>query len=380
LAIRAIAGQLGIPSGSIHIAGIKDAKAVTAQHLTIEGVSFEDILKVQVQDIKIHPVKYFRSKLSSYFLFGNNFRITIRAMGQSPSTIRKIITKAIEELETVGGVPNYFGHQRFGTTRPITHLVGKAIVSGDLKEAAMLFLAKPSPYEHPDSRRAREELQATQDFEQASKNFPPQLHYERLMLRHLVKKRDDFAGAFRRLPTKLLKIFPQAYQAYLFNKFLSRRIAGDIPLNKADVGDYVVNVERTGLPMPITRRIVNKRMLAEVNDAVEAGKMRLAMPLVGFKQTPSRGSQGEIEKQILEEERTTPEHFKIRGIPEISSRGEVRATIAPLRCFSLVSISEDSANTSKFKAEMSFLLYRGSYATILLRELMKTRNPIKAGF
>jgi len=379
-ALRVVSEQLGISTRRIQIAGIKDAKAVTTQHITVEGVSPEEVQKVQIKDIKIRPIGYFRSKFSSYFLFGNNFHIAIRAISHPKSTIKKRITKTIEELEAVGGVPNFFGHQRFGTTRPITHLVGKAIVKGNFRKAAMLFLAKPSLHEHPESRQAREQLHATQDFKQALENFPKKLHYERLMLRHLAKKPDDYAGAFRRLPIKLRELFPQAYQSYLFNKFLSRRITCGLPLVRAEVGDYVVNVERSGLPMLTMHKIASVEALTEINKAIEAGKMRLAIPLIGFKQRTSLGVQGEIEKQILEEEGITQEGFKIPAVPEISARGELRTSITPLNNFSLNEVSEDSANASKHEAKVSFTLYRGSYATILLRELMKPRNPIKAGF
>jgi tRNA pseudouridine13 synthase len=108
--------------------------------------------------------------------------------------------------------------------------------------------------------------------------------------------------------------------------------------------------------------------------------MRLAIPLIGFKQRKSLGVQGEIEKQILEEEEINQESFKIPAMPEITSRGELRTALTPLNNFSLNEVAEDSANLLKQKAEVSFTLYRGSYATILLRELMKPRNPIKAGF
>ena len=379
-ALRLIAEQLGINARCIQIAGIKDAKAVTGQHITVEGVTAEQIQKVQVKDIKIRPIGYFRSKLSSYFLFGNNFHITIRAISHSKSAIEKRITKTIEELKLIGGVPNFFGHQRFGTTRPITHLVGKAITKGNFRKAVMLFLAKPSPHEHPESRQARKQLHATQDFKQALKNFPKQLSYERLMLRHLAKKPDDYVGAFRRLPIKLRELFPQAYQSYLFNKFLSRRITRGLSLVRAEVGDYVVNVERSGLPMLTMHKIASVEALTEINKAIEAGKMRLAVPLIGFKQQPSQGIQGDIEKQILEEEGISQEGFKIPVMPEITARGELRAALTPLNNFSLNEVSEDSENPSKHKAEVSFTLYRGSYATILLRELTKPRNPIKAGF
>jgi len=380
LALKAVARQLGISTKRVQFAGIKDAKAVTAQHITVEDVTAEEIQEVQAKDIEIYSIGYFRSKISSYYLLGNHFHITIRAISHSKPKIRERMAKTFEELAAIGGAPNFFGHQRFGTTRPITHLVGKAIIQQNFEKAAMLFLAKPSPHEHPESRWAREQLQKKQDFKQAQKNFPKKLHYERLMLNHLAKKPDDFITAFRKLPPKLRRLFPQACQAYLFNKFLSKRVEKRLPLNRAEVGDYAVNVERSGLPMLRMRRIASTKTLAEINKAIQAGKMQLAIPLVGFKQHPSKGVQGEIEKQILQEDDIAMENFKIEAAPEISLRGGLRAATVPLNNFLLEEISEDYANPSKHKSELSFALYRGSYATIVLRELMKPRNLIKAGF
>jgi tRNA pseudouridine13 synthase len=380
LALRAVAEQLRISPKCIHFAGIKDAKAVTAQHITIEGVSAEEIQKVQVRDIKIRSVDYLRYRLSPYYLLGNNFRITIRDVSHSESAIKKRITKTINEFEAIGGVPNFFGHQRFGTTRPITHLVGKALIKRNFKKAVMLFLAKPSPYEHPESRQARKQLKVTQDFKQALKNFPKQLQYERLLLKHLTKNPEDYIGALRRLPNKLCELFPQAYQAYLFNKFLSRRIENNIPLNKAEIGDYVVNVERSRLPMLNIYRMTSAQTINKINKSIETGRMRVAIPLVGFKQHPSQGIQGEIEKQILSEEGISPQDFKIDSMLEISTRGGLRTVTTPLNNFLLEEISEDFAYPSKHEVGISFMLHRGSYATTFLREIMKTRNLIRAGF
>lgn len=380
LALRAIAGQIGINPRCIQIAGIKDAKAVTAQHITIENISLEEVRQVQVRDIKIHPIGYYRNELSPYYLLGNQFHITIRSIAESRSNIKKRITRTIRELRRLGGTPNFFGHQRFGTIRPITHLVGKAIIQENLEKAAMLFLAKPSPHEHPDSRQARKQLLETQDFEKALRNFPKQLRYERWMLKHLADKPEDFTGAFRRLPIKLRRLFPQAYQSYLFNEFLSRRIEEGLPLNRAEVGDYVVNVERSGLPMPRMHKIVSHRSITKVNEAIQAGKKRVAIPIIGFKQWLSKGFQGRIEKQILSEKDIAMEDFKIEAFPEISLRGQLRTAIVPLNRFSVNEISEDQINPSRHKAKVSFMLYRGAYATITLRELMKPRNIIEAGF
>ncbi|MGB9671674.1 MAG: tRNA pseudouridine(13) synthase TruD [Candidatus Bathyarchaeales archaeon] len=380
LAVKAIARSLDISSSRIQIAGIKDAKAVTAQYITIEGVGVESLSKVKVSGIELRHIGYFRGEISPHFLLGNDFHIVVRAIRYSESAIKSRIKKTIEEIESLGGVPNFFGHQRLGTVRPITHLVGKALIQRKFRKAAMIFLAKPSQYEHPESRRARETLKVTQDFKKALKIFPRNLRFERLMLEHLAEKPEDCIGAFRRLPSNLLRLFIQAYQAYLFNKILSERIKSGLALNSAYVGDYVVNVERNGLPMLNMRRVVDAKTLAAVNESLKRGRLRLALPLIGFKQQPSRGVQGEIEKKILEEEGVSQENFKIGCIPEISSKGELRTIIAPLRGFSLNEILKDSANPSKSAVKLQFMLLRGSYATVLLREIMKAQNPVKAGF
>jgi len=380
IAIKNVAKHLGISSGQIQVAGMKDAKAVTAQHLTIEDASSEKLQKTQLKEIEIRPLGYLRNKLSAYYPLGNSFRICIKDVDHSKTVIKKRITKTVDELRGLGGVPNFFGHQRFGTIRPITHLVGEAMIRKDFKKAALLFLAKPSPHEHPSSQMARQELQATHDFEQAMKDFPKQLGYERSMLRHLVKNPDDFVGGFRTLPFKLQEMFVQAYESYLFNRFLSRRIAQGLPLNTAEVGDYVVAVERSGLALPSIYRTVNLENRKEINDRIRAGKTRLAIPLIGFKQHTSQGAQGEIEKQILEKEEASPEDFQIPDMPEISARGRLRTATTPLNSFSIDAILSDASRPGRQEVGVSFMLYRGSYATIVLREIMKPRNMIRQGF
>jgi tRNA pseudouridine13 synthase len=380
VALKRIANQMGIGSEQIQIAGIKDAKALTAQHITIEDTSPEQLQKIYVKDIKIRPLGYLHHKLSTYYLLGNSFHIRIRALNHSKPIIKKRITKTVEELKTIGGIPNFFGHQRFGTIRPITHLVGKAIIKKNLETAAMLFLAKPSPYEHPSSRQARHELQATHDFEKALKEFPSQLRYEILMLKHLVKRPNDFAGSFRTLPFKLQELFIQAYESYLFNKFLSRRIAQGLPLNMAEAGDYVVAIEHSGLPSPTISKKVNTEKKSEINNSIRSGKLRLAIPLIGFKQYPSQGAQGEIEKRILEEEDVSPSEFRIPTVPEVNAKGRLRPAITPINNFSMDETSSDSNSPPGQEIGVTFMLYRGSYATILLREIVKPRNLIKEGF
>ncbi len=380
IALRNIAKQLKLSQRQIHVAGIKDAKAITAQHITIENCSVEDASKINVKDIEIRPVGYVHDKLSPYYLLGNHFAIRIKAIKILKSTVEKRITETVKDLDAIGGIPNFFGHQRFGTTRPITHLAGKAIIKGNFEEAVMLYLAKPSVHEHPLSRSARLKLHTTRDFKQALQDFPRQLRFERLILSHLVKKPDDFVGALRRLPAKLQELLVQAYQSYLYNRFLSERIHNGFSLKRAEAGDFLVNVERSGLPMVNLSRVASEENLMEANELIKAGRMRIALPLIGTRQKLSQGAMGQIEKQILEEEGIQSNNFKVNIISNLSRRGGLRAVIAPFHGFKMHVSSSLASNKEERHAILSFSLLRGSYATVLLREIMKPSDPIVAGF
>ena len=379
IAVKNIAKFLGIDQARVQFAGIKDAKAVTAQHITLENVLTEDVGKIEIKEISVRPVGYVREMLSLFYLLGNNFTITIKSINCSEAKIKESIMQAISELEGFGGIPNFFGHQRFGTTRPITHLVGKAIIQGDFEKAAMLFLAKPSVHEHPVSRQARQELESTKNFRQAQENFPRQLRFERMMLNYLADNSGDFVGAFQCLPIKLQALFVQAHQSFLFNRFLSERVKHDLPLNEVLEGDYVVGVERSGLPLTSVSKVATSENLSEVNAQVKSGRLRLALPIFGVKQKLSQGIMGKIENEVLEQEgiETTNLHFNV--LSRVGGKGGLRTAVTPIRDFKLQNISANIAGNA-VQATVSFMLLRGSYATVVLREIMKPSDLINAGF
>jgi tRNA pseudouridine13 synthase len=379
IAVKNIAKSLGIDQARVQFAGIKDAKAVTAQYVTIENVLMEDVAKVNVKDIEVRPVGYVREMLSLFYLLGNNFTITIKSIKDSEATTKEHIAQTVQELEGLGGIPNFFGHQRFGTTRPVTHLVGKALVQGDFEEAAMLFLAKPSVHEHPASRQARQELETTKNFKQALENFPKQLRFERLMLNHLADNPSDFIGAFQSLPLKLQALFVQAHQSYLFNRFLSERVKRGLPLNEVVVGDYVVGVERSGLPMTTVAKIVVAENLAEVNAQVKTGRLRVALPIFGVKQKLSQGIMGQIENEVLEQEGVEADNLQVNVLSRMGGKGGLRTAVTPIKDIKLQNVLKKSDGEG-CQAQLSFMLLRGSYATVVLREIMKPSDPITAGF
>lgn len=379
IAVKNVAKSLGIDQERIQFAGIKDAKAVTAQHISIENISIEEAEKVEVRDLEVRPVGYIREMMSLFYLLGNNFTITIKSIQDSETNIEENIAQTMQELDAIGGIPNFFGHQRFGTTRPITHLVGKALVRGDFEEAAMLFLAKSSAHEHPASRQARQELETTKNFKNAQMNFPIQLRFERIMLNHLADNPCDFAGAFQSLPLKLQALFVQAHQSYLFNRFLSERIKDGLPLNEAVVGDYVVGVERSGLHLTSVSKIAAAENLAEVNSQIGSGRLRVALPIFGVKQKLSQGIMGKIERKVLEQEGVNAENFFVNVLSRTGGKGGLRTAVTPIKDFKLQGVSVNS-DDGTCQVKVSFMLFRGSYATVVLREIIKASDPITAGF
>jgi len=379
LAVRQVAQRLRISQKRIRFAGIKDTKALTAQHISLQSVSPNRVSEVKIKDITLYPQRFSKERIYSQLIQGNRFHITVRGLDHPVSVIEERTKNVQDEIESIGGVPNFFGHQRFGTIRPNTHQVGKYLTRGDAEKAALVFLAEPSIHEHPEAKEARERLQDTLDFEEALNSFPRFLRYERFMLGHLAKYPRDFVGAFRELPRRLRKLFVQAYQSYLFNRFLSERIRRGIPLDEPQIGDYTIKLDEHGLPTEDYDQATATN-IQTIELAVKEGKMCLAAPLVGIKQPPSQGLQGEIEQEILESENVTPENFQLSFMPEATAEGRVRALLNLVWNLLQEEISEDKENTDKQMIKLGFTLNRGSYATVLLREFMKPQNLIEAGY
>jgi tRNA pseudouridine13 synthase len=379
MAVREVANRLHISQKRVRFAGIKDTKALTAQHISLQNVSIDKVLNLQIKDIKLYPLRFSRERIYSQLIKGNRFHITVRGIDHPDSVIDERIKGIIGEIERRGGVPNFFGHQRFGTIRPNTHQVGKYLTIGDSEKAALAFLAEPRMHEHPEARAARQQLEDNMNFAKALEQFPRFLRYERFMLRHLARYPTDFVGAFRTLPRRLRKLFVQAYQSYLFNKFLSGRIQRDIPLNEPKVGDYLIKLDEHKIPTEECSQATEQN-IQHVTAAIKEGKMCVAAPLIGPNQPSSKGIQGEIEQTILQAENVTRTAFKIPYMPEATAEGRVRALLNPVWNLVQEEISEDKENKGKQMMKIGFTLNRGSYATVVLREFMKPQDLIQAGY
>ncbi|MFH1125846.1 MAG: tRNA pseudouridine(13) synthase TruD [Candidatus Altiarchaeota archaeon] len=319
-AVKEIARSLRVSQKRIGYAGTKDKKAVTTQRISISGVTIEDLQKISLKDLTLRDFAYQDDNIGLGNLRGNRFTITIRGIDMEGDEIESAVSANSSSLAS--GFPNFFGVQRFGVQRPITHLVGREIIRGNFERAVSIYLSEVFEGENSEAVEARRLLSETGDFKDALKNFPRNLGYEISMLNHLAVKPFDFKGALRVLPKGLSRMFVHGYQSYIYNKSLSRYIKRDIV------------VER--------------------------------LPLAGFESQVD-----EITQEVLEEEGVKLEEFRVKGMSELGSRGELRDCFIGVDDFILSCVGSDELNEGRCKAVVRFSLPAGAYATTLLREYMK---------
>lgn len=319
-AVKEISKRLHISHMRVGYAGTKDKRALTAQRISVWKGRIEDVQKAVIKDIYFKDYEYADFAINLGDLKGNRFTVTVRNIEEDEDSIRERVGRIIKEL--YGQVPAFYGLQRFGTIRPITHLVGKEILRGNYKEALMIYLAKDYAEEKPDIREARKRLMETSDYREALKAFPEHLGYESAILNYLVQHPEDYIGAFQVLPKNLSMMFVHAYQGYIYNRVLSEYIRRRIP------------VER--------------------------------LPLPGF----STGID-EITTGLLQQEGIELEQFRVRKASWMGSKGDYRECFTPVEDLQMLDVSADELNGGKNKAVIRFSLRKGNYATVLLREIMK---------
>jgi tRNA pseudouridine13 synthase len=321
-------------------AGMKDKRAITCQFITIFSPDSEKLKLFQSRTIDLRPLKWQSERIEIGMLKGNRFVITIRAIDLEEKELKKRIEDFFAEAEK--GIANFFGEQRFGGVRSVTHLVGREFVNGNLKEGVMLFLTMQGEKEKPEIKIARKNLAETMDFSKASKEFPIEYRPERALIHHLCRYPNDFAGAFRKLPKQLRFLFTHAYQSYLFNRIIEERLKSGLGLKPVE-GDVLID----GVP---------------------------SIVLPGFESELALGKPGAIEKKVLDEESVDLASFKVKEMPEVSSKGSRKAIVLVPEKMVLLEIGKDEFNEGKLFAKISFELTKGNYATTVLAELMKNKE------
>ncbi|MDP9462477.1 MAG: tRNA pseudouridine(13) synthase TruD [Thermoproteota archaeon] len=330
------------------IMGIKDAKAVTTQYAGTERVMRNPPAEVKSRHTRLILKGFTKHPLDKKFLAGNKFEI--RIYNAQSSDLSGFILQ-------IGKVGNFYGLQRFGSERLVTHLVGREIIKRNFLHAVQLLLSYTTEFDTQRSKEIRNMCSDPSNYRQVLKMLPRGMDIERQVLLALVAGKDSIA-ALRAIPITIRRLFVQAYQAYIFNRCLSKGIIAGEDLLQPQMGDLCFEMEG-----PATFGRIIKYHPSSKTRLVPATRM------AGYTFQPGKGRFESITKAILQEEEIDAKDFYIKEMQELSHQGGFRQ--APLWC------TDFSYKRDPLK--VSFKLPKGSYATTLLREIIKPDDPIKSG-
>ncbi|MBR1452994.1 MAG: tRNA pseudouridine(13) synthase TruD, partial [Candidatus Methanomethylophilaceae archaeon] len=270
--VRLMSRSMGVSRDRIGFAGTKDKRAITTQLMSVYGTE-ELWQKVDLKDLKIENIYRGARGIEIGDLIGNDFEISVKNCTMDPSQIRETVDSDISIIKQTGGFPNYFGVQRFGAVRPVTHRVGERLVRGDIKGAVMTYISFTTDEEEERLRLIRERFQKADvsEWGEIRQTMPPAMAFERMMLSKLIENPDDWVGAIEILPANLQMMFVHAYQSLLFNEMLSRRMDAGLPLNMPVEGDIIIPLDANKIPQHENPILTTSKNIDLVTRQVRAG-------------------------------------------------------------------------------------------------------------
>jgi tRNA pseudouridine13 synthase len=310
-------------------------------------VSIEQATALDLPGIRVLAVARHRNKLKPGHLAGNRFSIRLRDVvaGAAP------LAEAILAVLTRRGVPNFFGEQRYGA-QGNSHLIGRALLEGDYKQAVVTLMGEPALVTDPAWQQAIESFHAG-DFQRCLEQLPGFCRSERGVVERLVSQPENWAGAFKTVHPRLVSLYLSACQSALFDQVVAARVAS-----------ATLDVL---LPGDLAFRHGNGACFLVVDPAAEAARLAAreispSGPMFGPDLLLPEGEPLAMEQGVLAAAGLTLASFA--GSGRIRLSGERR----PLR----VPLSDATVRADDHGLTVSFQLPRGAYATVVLRELMKT--------
>ena len=316
--------------------GLKDASAITEQFVC-SGNKGKSIENFSTEKYSLKQIGFVKKPLSKKDMLSNHFKIKISKCSNDLSSFTEY-----------DKILNFYGYQRFGSKRPVTHLIGKAILQRDFKKAVELILSFTSKHDSKENTEIREKLSDPENYEKYFDQVPYQMDIERIVLKEMIEHGNTIR-AIRSIPLSLRRFYIQAYQSFLFNLSLSSAFLDGENLFESQLSDICFDFHG----------IIGKY--------VKGLDQRLALPFVGYSYYKKTRFDYQISK-ILKQEEIAPKDFFIKEMQEVSSEGGFRQ--AAIQC----------SNYLSYDNTVEFSLSRGSFATVLLREIMKPSDPMVAGF
>ena len=386
VSLNLLCRALSCKPSDIGVAGIKDKCAITTQHISIRGVPLNHLLraneKLSTHGVQIGSFKHISpsEQLTVGCLQGNKFDLVVRKLG--------IITKNNNSTELSGcpfsfvntmvkrvkktGFINFYGEQRLGRPGDQEEVgirsfdIGRALLQRNYQLAIDLIIAG---HDHRDQNNEHfnetEEvryfrsiwIKSNRNIEATLKAFPKHsgLNRERQLLIGLKRYGlSDPYSALCTLPYTIRSFWINSYQALVWNICASERI-------KRSGSDVIIG--------DLYESIDGKIAHVTCNNIKSLSFHQLVLPLPGHNIIYPDNFVKNVYEEILKKDMVKIERSKLSNEFE-SVKGAYRRIVAPVEN---MSVHLNSTNESYAESvRISFQLSKGSYATMVLRELFMT--------
>ena len=353
-ALHAIRRAWQIRVHRLSFGGLKDRHARTTQHLTIEDGPKQDLAQKGIALTYLGQVPH---PFTSANIAGNRFRIAVRDLSAERLDSAR---RALPEV-AADGVANYFDDQRFGSVEAGRDFVARRAALDDWEGA--LKLALTAAYEF--DRGAVKQEKATLikhwgDWPACVRKLPR--GDARTLAAHLAAAPGDFRGAFARLRSDLASLYLAAYQSRLWNAaladWLTRRLPAsqrvsirlkldEVPTPRALTSEQRAEFAGWSLPLPSARLKYDDAIPATPPDWPDALRRSLAADGIELDQ------------------------MKLKGLRRpFFSRGERLVVSVPAELGA--ESGPDESHPGRFKLVLTFVLGRGSYATLVVKRLTQS--------
>lgn len=344
-AIRRIAQRLRISLFEIGYAGLKDKHALARQYISLP--TKYNVQGLKMESLLLTLVGYSQKKIKIGDLSGNRFSITARDLQQGELAE---ISRHAKTIPLVG-VPNYFDSQRFGSV--INNVfIGKEIVLKKYEKAVKQYL---TAYQKSEAKKIKDEKRRIL----SSWSSLADVRVYNKAFGDVIKeygKTKDWCAAYRKIPAHLREMYVNAYQSVLWNECIKELLRKTVEKRKLISIEYAVGSllffsdlsEQEQRRIPQTFQTISDQMKSSPDEQQVIDRVLLKEGL--------RIADFAIEKQ-------TGNFFKTRA-------REIRLLPAD---FILSKPEKDEINsrdtTIRYKIHVSFILPKGSYATIVTKRL-----------
>ncbi len=397
--LKRLSRACGINRNRIFASGLKDKRAITTQLLVIDAPR-KRVEEVDIPDSSIEILGRTHQKIGMSDHDGNRFTLTVRGCCDIDGTpiegkeAMKRVLDLVDKMSMKLGeniFPNWIGPQRFGSTRPVTPEVGRAVVSDDFEEAVNLYLGMKGLNDGDETDKLREMWRETHDPIKCLEIIPKHLGYERSMLESLEKQPENWIKAYKTLPPSLQLLTVHSLQSLAFNHALAGRLNSNVSLVEPQIGDLVAPIQASGRVDVGKMAEVSETNLERCRRNCHLGRLAVTGILPGNDVQMASGIPGEIEIKALETTNLGSINWRVQAIPRLTTSGTRRALSVKFREFSVEEVPEmsESSVSKRWEAgprdgarwcyeganlRMRFILPPGTYATVLMRELM--RSPL----